>query len=48
MKLALSAKISCDPKRVRENRWVHDAAHALAESVIKARREALGREKTRK
>lgn len=48
MKLALSAKITCDPKRVLENRWVHDATHVLADAVRKARRDALGREKVRK
>jgi len=48
MKLALSAKITCDPKRVLENRWVHDAAHVLADAVLKARRAALGRDKVRK
>ena len=40
MKLALSAKIKCDPKRVLENRWVHDTAHVLLHSVLKAQRTA--------
>ncbi len=48
MRLALTAKISCDPKRVLENRWAHDMTHVLADSVLKARRAALGREKARK
>lgn len=47
MKLALSAKITCDPKRVQESRWVHDTAHAFLHSFLKAQR-AAGREKTRK
>jgi hypothetical protein len=36
MKLALSAKVTCDPKRVLENRWVHDTAHLLADNLRKA------------
>ena len=48
MKLALSAKITCDPKRVLENRWVHDTAHAFSNSVLKAQRAAGGRAKIRK
>ncbi|MBI3563677.1 MAG: hypothetical protein HY079_00615 [Elusimicrobia bacterium] len=48
MKLALTAKISCDPKRVLEDRWVHDTTHVLAESILKARRAAQGRDKARR
>jgi hypothetical protein len=48
MKLALAAKITCDPKRVLENRWVHDTAHVFLHSVLKARREAAIRGKARK
>ena len=48
MKLALSARITCDPKRVLENRWVHDTAHVFLHSVLKARRTAAGRDKARK
>lgn len=48
MKLALSAKITCDPKHIRENRWVHDTAHAFLHSVLKARRTLENREKARK
>ena len=48
MMLALTAKISCDPKRVMENRWVHDTTHVLADTVLKARRAALSRDKARK
>jgi hypothetical protein len=48
MKLALAAKITCDPKRVLENRWVHDTAHAFLHSVLKAQRTAAGKGKYRK
>jgi hypothetical protein len=48
MKLALSAKITCDPKRIRESRWAHDTAHVILHSVLEARRSVSGREKTRK
>lgn len=48
MKLALSAKITCDPKHIRENRWAHDTAHVFLHSVLKAQRAASAREKIRK
>lgn len=48
MKLALAAKITCDPKRVRESRWVHDTAHVLLESILKARWSAEGRRQARR
>ena len=48
MKMALSAKITCDPKRVLENRWVHDTAHAFLHSVLKAQWTAAGKRKIRK
>jgi hypothetical protein len=48
MKLALAAKIKCDPKRVLEDRWVHDTAHVFLHSVQEARREAAGKGKTGK
>ena len=48
MKLALSAKIKCDPKRVLENRWVHDTAHVFLHSVLKAQRAAAAKGKIRK
>jgi hypothetical protein len=38
MKLALSARVICDPKHVLENRWVHDTAHAIAENLRRARK----------
>lgn len=47
MKLALSAKITCDPKHIRENRWAHDTAHVFLHSVLKAQR-AAARDKNRK
>ncbi|MDX6770423.1 MAG: hypothetical protein SF051_12885 [Elusimicrobiota bacterium] len=37
MRLANTAKLTVDPKRVLESRWVHDTAHALLTSVRKAR-----------
>ena len=48
MKLALAAKITCDPKRVLENRWVHDTAHVFLHSVLKAQRTADRKGKNRK
>ena len=48
MKLALAAKITCDPKRVLENRWVHDTAHVFLHNVLKAQRAAAGKMKNRK
>lgn len=48
MKLALAAKITCDPKRVLENRWVHDTAHTFLHNVLKAQRTAAGKGKNRK
>ena len=48
MKLALAAKITCDPKRVLSSRWVHDMAHTLLHSVLEAQRSAAGKSKTRK
>jgi hypothetical protein len=48
MKLALSAKITCDPKRVLENRWVHDTAHVFLHSVLKAQRSTESKRKTRR
>jgi hypothetical protein len=48
MKLALAAKIICDPKHIRESRWAHDTAHHFLHSVLKAQRAASGREKVRK
>jgi hypothetical protein len=48
MKLALAAKITCDPKRVLESRWVHDTAHAFLHSVLKAQWQADRKGKSRK
>jgi hypothetical protein len=48
MKIALAAKIKCDPKRVLEDRWVHDTAHVFLDSVQKAQRTAAGKGKVRK
>jgi hypothetical protein len=38
MKLALTARVKCDPKHILENRWVHDAAHVIADSRRRARK----------
>lgn len=47
MTLALSAKVTCDPKRLLESRWVHDTAHAFVHSILRARR-AADKPKTRR
>ncbi len=46
MRLAYTAKLTVDPKRLLEDRWVHDTAHALLTSVRKVREG--GRRPTRK
>lgn len=43
MKLALSVRVTCDPKRLLASRWVHDTAHVFAESLLRARRGATVR-----
>jgi len=48
MKLALAAKITCDPKHLLESRWAHDTAHVMLRSVLKARRAASDRDRIRK
>lgn len=40
MKLALSAKVTIDPRRLQKSRWVHDTAHRLVGTVRKAQEEA--------
>jgi len=35
MKLALSARVTCDPKKVLEDRWAHDMSHRIAECLRK-------------
>lgn len=37
MRLAYTAKLTVDPKKVLESRWAHDAAHMLLASLVKAR-----------
>lgn len=37
MKLALCAKVTIDPARLRKSRWVHDTAHLLVDAVRRAR-----------
>ncbi len=48
MKLALTAKISCDPGHVLKSQWVHDTTHVLADTILKARRAAATRQKIKK
>ncbi len=43
MKLALSAKLTIDPKRLLRSRWVHDTAHKLVSTVRKAKDQASRR-----
>jgi hypothetical protein len=38
MKIALSVRVTCDPKRVLESRWVHDTAHIIADNLRRARK----------
>jgi hypothetical protein len=44
MRLAHTAKLTVDPKKLLESRWVHDTAHALLSSVRKARGDGRRRE----
>lgn len=37
MRLAYTAKLTVDPKKVLESRWAHDTAHALLDSLVKAK-----------
>jgi hypothetical protein len=37
MRLADTAKLTVDPKKVLESRWCHDTAHAMLEAVRKVR-----------
>jgi hypothetical protein len=37
MTIALSAKVTIDPKRLITSRWVHDTAHAVASLVRQAK-----------
>lgn len=48
MKLALAARIVCDPKHLLESRWVHDTAHVLVDAVRKAQGDSARRGKARK
>lgn len=48
MKLALSAKLTIDPKRLLVSRWVHDTAHAMVASVRKAKDETGERARPRR
>lgn len=48
MKLALTAKLTIDPKRLLTSRWVHDTAHALVTSVRKAKDSTCSRGRPRR
>lgn len=48
MKLALSARLTIDPKRLLRSRWVHDTAHAMVSSVRKAKDAAGRKERARR
>jgi len=48
MKLALLAKVTIDPRRLLRNRWVHDTAHKIVDSLRKAQDEARRLESRRK
>ena len=37
MKLALSVRVTCDPRHVQDSRWVHDATHIIADNLRRAR-----------
>lgn len=47
MKLADTVRVTCDPKRLLEDRAVHDAAHLIADGLRRAKR-AEPRRKNRK
>lgn len=40
MKLALCAKVTIDPRRLLKNRWIHDTAHKIVDSLRKAQDDA--------
>ena len=48
MRLAYTAKLTVDPKKVLESRWCHDTAHAMLEAVRKARKPGGRRRGSRK
>jgi hypothetical protein len=48
MVLALSAKLTIDPKRLLSSRWVHDTAHEFLFSLQKARDAAGKNERPRR
>jgi len=48
MKLALAARVVCDPKHVLASRWIHDTAHAFADALRRAQDDSCRRGKTRK
>jgi hypothetical protein len=48
MKLALSAKVTINPRRLLKSRWIHDTAHRLVDSVRRAKEQAERLESRRK
>jgi len=48
MKLALAARVVCDPKHVLASRWIHDTAHVFAEAMRRAQDGSSRRGKIRK
>lgn len=48
MKLALCAKVTIDPQRLRKSRWVHDTAHLLVDAVRRARTSGARTEERRR
>ena len=48
MKLALCAKVTIDPRRLLRNRWVHDTAHRIVDSLRKAQDDARRLESRRR
>jgi hypothetical protein len=45
MKLADTVRVTCDPKKLLENRAVHDAAHLIADGLRRARRAAARKQR---
>jgi hypothetical protein len=48
MKLALSAKVTIDPRRLLKSRWIHDTAHHIVDELRKAQADARKLESRRR
>jgi hypothetical protein len=48
MKLALSAKVTINARRLLKSRWVHDTAHQIVDSLRKAQDDARRQESRRR